>query len=79
MGQHDDFVAARIVLVRRERASQQRTDRKNFEEARGRTSQDTGYGSPNPNAPKELSQFGFLIGKWRCESKVKGQDGKYQT
>jgi hypothetical protein len=37
------------------------------------------YGKPNPKAPPELSQFAFLIGKWRCESKVKGQDGEYQT
>ena len=47
--------------------------------ARLLAAQDTDYGSPNPNAPKELSQFAFLIGKWRCESKVKGQNGEYQT
>ena len=41
--------------------------------------QDANYGAPNPNAPEELSQFAFLIGRWRCESKVKGQDGEYQT
>ncbi len=37
------------------------------------------YGRPNPNAPKELSQLAFLIGKWRCESRVKGPDGVYKT
>lgn len=38
-----------------------------------------GYGKPNPNAPAELSQFAFLIGRWRCESKVKGRDGVWTT
>ncbi len=36
------------------------------------------YGRPNPNAPPELSQFAFLIGNWRCDVKVKGQDGVYE-
>ncbi len=47
--------------------------------ARLAPAQDGDFGAPNPNAPEELSQFVFLIGKWRCESKVKGQDGEYQT
>jgi hypothetical protein len=38
-----------------------------------------GYGKPNPDAPAELSQFAFLIGRWRCESKVKGPDGVWTT
>ena len=37
------------------------------------------YGEPNPNAPKELSQFAFLVGTWRCEVKEKGQDGSWKT
>ena len=37
------------------------------------------YGQPNPKAPKELSQFGFLIGAWKCDIKVKGEDGTYDT
>jgi hypothetical protein len=37
------------------------------------------YGKPNPHAPRELSQFAFLIGQWRCESQVKGQDGVFRT
>jgi len=37
------------------------------------------YGTPNPNAPRELSQFAFLIGSWRCESSVKGPDGEFRT
>ena len=37
------------------------------------------YGAPNPNAPKELAQFAFLIGKWRCESRVKERGGKFHT
>jgi len=37
------------------------------------------YGRPNPNAPPQLSRFAFLIGTWRCESRVKGQDGTYTS
>lgn len=40
---------------------------------------DQNYGSPNRNAPRELSQFAFLIGTWQCESKLKGPDGEYRT
>jgi len=40
---------------------------------------DRDYGSPNRNAPRELSQFAFLIGTWQCESRVKGPDGEYRT
>lgn len=36
------------------------------------------YGTPNPNAPQELSQFAFLIGRWRCESRVKNPDGSFE-
>lgn len=36
------------------------------------------YGKPNPNAPKEISQFAFLIGKWRCDAKIKGENGTWQ-
>lgn len=39
---------------------------------------DTEYGSPNPKAPPELSQFAFIIGKWRCDARVKGEDGTWQ-
>ena len=34
---------------------------------------------PNPNAPTALSRFAFLIGRWRCEAKVKLADGQWQT
>src|SRR6202140_3392349 len=37
-----------------------------------------GYGSSNPKAPPELSQFAFIIGKWRCDARVKGEDGTWQ-
>ena len=37
------------------------------------------YGKPNPNAPVELSQFAFLIGRWRCDVKTKEQDGAWVT
>lgn len=36
------------------------------------------YGKPNPNAPPELSQFAFLIGRWRCDARIKGEDGAWQ-
>ena len=34
---------------------------------------------PNPNAPAELARFAFLIGRWRCEAKLKLGDGEWQT
>ena len=37
------------------------------------------YGRPNPNAPAALSQFAFLIGKWRCEARVRMAAGEWQT
>ncbi len=37
------------------------------------------YGQPNPNAPEELSQFAFLIGSWRCDIRVKGSSGSFET
>ncbi len=36
------------------------------------------YGNPNHKAPPELSQFAFIIGKWRCDVKAKGEDGVWQ-
>ncbi|MCW9708961.1 hypothetical protein [Fodinibius salsisoli] len=29
----------------------------------------------NPNAPKQLSAFAFLLGKWNCKVTVKQEDG----
>ena len=37
------------------------------------------YGNPNHNAPHELSQFGFLIGKWRCDVQTVAEDGALAT
>ena len=34
------------------------------------------FGAPNPNAPPELAQFAFLIGRWQCESRIKMPDGQ---
>jgi hypothetical protein len=39
---------------------------------------DKEYGNPNPKAPAELSQFAFIIGKWRCEARLKGEDGTWR-
>lgn len=41
-------------------------------------SHDAEYGAPNPSAPAELSQFAFLIGRWRCDVRVRGGDGAWQ-
>jgi len=38
---------------------------------------DEKYGTPNPKAAPELSQFAFIIGKWRCDARVKGEDGTW--
>jgi hypothetical protein len=37
------------------------------------------FGKPNPNAPAELSRFAFLIGRWRCEARVRLANGEWQT
>ncbi|HXY10824.1 MAG TPA: hypothetical protein VEI52_23530 [Terriglobales bacterium] len=37
------------------------------------------FGKPNPKAPAALSQFAFLIGKWRCAAKVRLANGEWQT
>ncbi len=39
---------------------------------------DNGFGRPHPDAPAELAQFGFLIGRWHAESRVKAADGSWQ-
>lgn len=40
---------------------------------------DQEFGKLNPNAPAALSRFAFLIGKWRCEAKLKSANGAWQT
>lgn len=40
---------------------------------------DQEFGTPNPNAPAALSRFAFLIGRWRCEARVRSADGEWQT
>jgi hypothetical protein len=37
------------------------------------------YGKPNPNAPQEMSQFAFLVGKWHGEAKLKREDGTWEN
>src|SRR5262245_48787608 len=34
---------------------------------------------PNLKAPHELSRFAFLIGDWRCDAKLKQQDGTWEV
>jgi len=40
---------------------------------------DLEHGTPNPNAPPELSRFAFLVGKWRCDAKLKREDGTWES
>jgi hypothetical protein len=37
------------------------------------------FGKPHPKAPAALAQFAFLIGRWRCEARLKSEDGEWQT
>jgi hypothetical protein len=37
------------------------------------------FGKPNPNAPAALPRFAFLIGGWRCETRVRSANGEWQT
>lgn len=37
------------------------------------------FGKPNTDAPSALSRFGFLIGRWRCEARVRLTNGEWQT
>ncbi len=37
------------------------------------------YGKLNPSAPPELSRFAFLIGKWRCDAKLRREDGTWES
>ena len=36
------------------------------------------FGKPSPEAPAALSRFAFLIGRWRCEAKVRLANGTWQ-
>jgi len=36
------------------------------------------YGRLNPSATPELSRFGFLIGRWRCDARLKRDDGSWE-
>lgn len=40
---------------------------------------DQEFGKRNPNAPTALSQFAFLIGKWRCEAKLRSAHGGWES
>ena len=39
---------------------------------------DKNFGKPNPNAPAALSQFAFLIGRWRCDATITLASGEWQ-
>jgi hypothetical protein len=40
---------------------------------------DQDFGTANPNAPRALARFAFLIGRWRCEARVRSDNGEWQT
>ena len=35
-------------------------------------------GEPNPNAPRELSQFAYLIGKWQAQARIQLDDSTWE-
>ena len=37
------------------------------------------FGSRHPNAPPELERFAFLIGRWRCDARVRSDEGEWQS
>lgn len=37
------------------------------------------YGRPNPDAHPELSRFAFLIGSWRCQARLRREDGSWES
>jgi hypothetical protein len=37
------------------------------------------YGKANPNAPRELSRFAFLVGKWQGQAKLLRDDGTWEN
>jgi hypothetical protein len=36
------------------------------------------FGSRNPKAPAELDRFAFLVGRWRCDARVRSDEGAWQ-
>jgi hypothetical protein len=43
------------------------------------TSDPLAFGQLHPDAPRELSRFAFLIGRWRCQCRVKSPEGAWET
>jgi hypothetical protein len=39
---------------------------------------DREVGTRNPKAPAELSRFAFLLGRWRCEARVRPANDEWQ-
>lgn len=38
---------------------------------------ESAWGKLNPEAPRELARFAFLVGRWRCEASLKMDEGKW--
>jgi hypothetical protein len=37
---------------------------------------DREYGELNPKAPADLARFAFLVGRWRCEARLRSDNGE---
>jgi uncharacterized protein YndB with AHSA1/START domain len=62
-------MAFKFVAAREARRLFSRSEYQEEEQSMREIAQE--FGTQNPNAPKELSRFGFLIGTWQCEAKAK--------
>lgn len=40
---------------------------------------DQEFGTLSPKAPIAIARFGFLIGRWQCEARVRSANGEWQT
>jgi hypothetical protein len=40
---------------------------------------DRDFGMRNPRAPAELSRFAFLVGRWRCDARVRSAGDDWQS
>jgi hypothetical protein len=67
------LVAALLVIIGPTRPAAGRGGGDSMDQA------DQEFGRPNPKAPAALSRFAFLIGRWRCEARVKLANGDWQT
>ncbi len=72
------FRALLAVFVLSSGASAADTQEDREEDSQTMKRDEQKYGKLNPNAPPELSRFAFLIGKWRCEARLKREEGAWE-